>query len=108
MDEKIRIVVDAMGGDNAPEAPVHGAVDALAENNKIEITLVGRAEEVQAELAKYSYDESRVQEEPRKRIKSAGRVENRSARFMIRRNGEQDGWTCKGFPLGWCHCRQSV
>ena len=61
MDEKIRIVVDAMGGDNAPEAPVHGAVDALAENNKIEITLVGRAEEVQAELAKYSYDESRVQ-----------------------------------------------
>ena len=61
MDEKIRIVVDAMGGDNAPEAPVHGAVDALAESNKIEITLVGRAEEVQAELAKYSYDESRVQ-----------------------------------------------
>ena len=53
--------MDAMGGDNAPEAPVHGAVDALAENNKIEITLVGRAEEVQAELAKYSYDESRVQ-----------------------------------------------
>ena len=41
MDEKIRIVVDAMGGDNAPEAPIHGAVDALAENNKIEITLVG-------------------------------------------------------------------
>lgn len=53
--------MDAMGGDNAPEAPVHGAVDALAESNKIEITLVGRAEEVQAELAKYSYDESRVQ-----------------------------------------------
>ena len=53
--------MDAMGGDNAPEAPVHGAVDALAENNKIEITLFGRAEEVQAELAKYSYDESRVQ-----------------------------------------------
>ena len=53
--------MDAMGGDNAPEAPVHCAVDALAENNKIEITLVGRAEEVQAELAKYSYDESRVQ-----------------------------------------------
>ena len=60
MDEKIRIVVDAMGGDNAPEAPVHGAVDALAENDKIEITLVGRTPDIEAELAKYSYDKDRV------------------------------------------------
>lgn len=60
MDEKIRIVVDAMGGDNAPEAPIHGAVDALAENNKIEITLVGRTPDIEAELAKYSYDKDRV------------------------------------------------
>lgn len=60
MDEKIRIVVDAMGGDNAPEAPVHGAVDALAENGKIELTLVGRTSDIEAELAKYSYDKDRV------------------------------------------------
>ena len=60
MDEKIRIVVDAMGGDNAPEAPVHGAVDALAENDKIELTLVGRTPDIEAELAKYSYDKDRV------------------------------------------------
>lgn len=60
MDEKIRIVVDAMGGDNAPEAPVHGAVDALAVNDKIEITLVGRTPDIEAELAKYSYDKDRV------------------------------------------------
>ena len=60
MDEKIRIVVDAMGGDNAPEAPVHGAVDALAESDKIEITLVGRTSDIEAELAKYSYDKDRV------------------------------------------------
>ena len=32
METKIKIVVDAMGGDYAPEVPVQGAVEALQEN----------------------------------------------------------------------------
>lgn len=60
MSDKIRIVVDAMGGDMAPEAPVHGAVNALQESQDIQLILVGRTDEIKAELAKYTYDESRI------------------------------------------------
>lgn len=61
MSDKVKVVVDAMGGDNAPEAPVHGAVNALGESENIHLILVGRTEEIQKELAKYTYDESRVE-----------------------------------------------
>ena len=41
----MRIIVDAMGGDNAPAAPVRGALDAAKEYG-VEIILVGRGEEI--------------------------------------------------------------
>ena len=41
----MKIIVDAMGGDNAPLAPVMGAIQANAEYG-VEITLVGRGEEI--------------------------------------------------------------
>ena len=41
----MRIIVDAMGGDNAPEAPVRGAMKAARELG-VDITLVGRREEI--------------------------------------------------------------
>ena len=37
----MKIILDAMGGDNAPEAPVLGAIDA-AKQFGCQITLVGR------------------------------------------------------------------
>ena len=43
----MRIIVDAMGGDNAPAEIVRGAVRAQRELG-VELTLVGRAEEVEA------------------------------------------------------------
>ena len=48
----IRIAVDAMGGDYAPEEIVKGALEA-ARMNPIEILLVGDLEEVEGELRKY-------------------------------------------------------
>ena len=45
----MRIIVDAMGGDNAPAAPVQGALAAIKEYG-IEVTLVGRGEEILAAL----------------------------------------------------------
>ena len=60
MSEKIRIVIDAMGGDNAPSAPVEGALDALKEIEDLEIILVGTKEPLDAELAKHQFDRSRV------------------------------------------------
>ena len=49
----IVIAVDAMGGDNAPEAAVQGAALAAAEMG-IQILLVGRQEVIETELAKIS------------------------------------------------------
>ena len=41
----MKIILDAMGGDNAPQAPVLGAIDA-AKTFGAQITLVGRGEEI--------------------------------------------------------------
>ena len=41
----MRIIVDAMGGDNAPQAPVLGAVQANKEYG-VDVVLVGRGEEI--------------------------------------------------------------
>lgn len=61
-DNKIyKIVFDAMGGDNGPSAIVEGAVNALSKSNNIKIILVGKAEIIESELKKYSYDESRIE-----------------------------------------------
>ena len=49
---RIRVAVDAMGGDHAPAEIVKGAVLAAGENN-LDIALVGPPDIVQAELTKY-------------------------------------------------------
>ena len=38
----VNVALDAMGGDNAPEAIVQGAVDAIKENSNIKVYLVGK------------------------------------------------------------------
>ncbi len=50
----MRIIVDAMGGDNAPKAIVEGCVQAVKELD-VSITLVGKKEEVQKELNVLGY-----------------------------------------------------
>ena len=57
---RIRIAIDCMGGDNAPEAPVQGALDALAESDEIEVILVGREADIQKALTGKKYDASRL------------------------------------------------
>jgi len=51
----LKIILDAMGGDLAPEAPVMGAIDAVKAYGA-EITLVGRGEEILAVLKKNGID----------------------------------------------------
>ena len=57
----IKILVDAMGGDNAPAAPVEGAVKALEADKDIYLILAGKQEVIEAELSKFSYDKSRLE-----------------------------------------------
>ena len=44
MQEKIKVAVDAMGGDNAPVEPIKAAVEAVNENPDIRVVLVGKEE----------------------------------------------------------------
>ncbi|MCR5108431.1 MAG: phosphate acyltransferase PlsX [Lachnospiraceae bacterium] len=57
----VNVVVDAMGGDNAPGAPIAGALDALAKNDSIKVIFAGKEDVINSELAKYTYDKDRVE-----------------------------------------------
>ena len=60
--ELVKVALDAMGGDNAPGAIVHGAIEAVKAREELFVYLVGQTELVKAELNKYSgYDEKRVE-----------------------------------------------
>ena len=54
------IVVDAMGGDYAPQAPIGGALLALEQNPDLSIVLTGTKEAVEKELAGKTYDQERL------------------------------------------------
>ena len=56
-----KIILDGMGGDNAPAAIVEGAVRALKDEKQLYLIIAGREKEIKAELAKYRYDASRVE-----------------------------------------------
>ena len=52
----MKIILDAMGGDNAPEAPVLGAIQA-AKDFSAQITLVGRGEVILSVLRKHNIND---------------------------------------------------
>lgn len=61
MNNKIRIAVDAMGGDYAPTEVVHGAVDAIKEHSNITVILVGDSDAIKKELAQYEYHQKQIE-----------------------------------------------
>ncbi len=61
MAETVRVVVDAMGGDNAPEEIVKGAVQAVNRHENIHVILTGIREIVERELQKYDYPSDRIE-----------------------------------------------
>ena len=62
MAETVRVVVDAMGGDNAPAEPVKAAVEAVTEREDIVVILTGKQEVIENELSKFqNYPKERIQ-----------------------------------------------
>ena len=61
MPEITKVVLDAMGGDNAPAEIVKGAIDAVTARNDVKVILVGQEDAVNAELAKYSYPKDQIE-----------------------------------------------
>ncbi|MCR1840802.1 phosphate acyltransferase PlsX [Murimonas intestini] len=61
MQERVKVVVDAMGGDNAPAEIVKGAVEAVNERKDIKVFLTGRKPVVDAQLQNYTYDKDQIE-----------------------------------------------
>ena len=53
MSEMVRVAVDAMGGDNAPSEVVKGAVEALEQDSRVKVLLVGQEDVLHRELSAY-------------------------------------------------------
>ena len=64
MSEIVRVVVDAMGGDNAPGEIVKGAVAAANKHEDIHLILTGLKDAVENELKKYTYPADRIEVVP--------------------------------------------
>lgn len=56
----MRIIVDGMGGDNAPSEIVKACIDAVSEY-KIKVLLVGKSDILEDELKKYNYPKDNVE-----------------------------------------------
>lgn len=61
MAERVKVAVDAMGGDNAPGETVKGAVEAINADKRVKVFLVGREPAIKEELRKYVYDEAQLE-----------------------------------------------
>lgn len=63
----MRIAIDAMGGDHAPQEIVKGVIKA-AQTTKSELVLVGQEEKIKAELSNYDYDQDKISIEPASQV----------------------------------------
>lgn len=61
MAELVNVAVDAMGGDNAPSEIVKGAIEAVNEDKRVKVILVGRRPVIEKELGKYHFDEAQIE-----------------------------------------------
>jgi len=56
----INIIIDAMGGDNAPGAIIDGCIEAINMQDGFNITLVGKSEIIQEVLDKNKFNKARI------------------------------------------------
>jgi len=64
MQDVIRVAVDAMGGDNAPEEIIKGAVEAVNLREDIQVFLVGIEETIREKLEAYTYPQGQIEVVP--------------------------------------------
>lgn len=61
MAERVKVAVDAMGGDNAPGEIIKGAVEAVNADDRVKVFLVGREPVIREELKQYTYREEQLE-----------------------------------------------
>ena len=60
MTEQTKVVVDAMGGDNAPEELVKGAMEAVNRRDDIKVILTGDKKKIEEILASENYPKDKI------------------------------------------------
>lgn len=60
----MKIVIDAMGGDNAPDEIIAGAIQAVSDYEAIEVTLVGLEDQIKQHLARFRFPAERIKVHP--------------------------------------------
>ena len=95
----MKVIIDAMGGDNAPQAPIAGGVRAVNELG-VDIVFVGKTDIIKNELKKHAYPSEKISiahaetlisnhEEPAKAVRSKKDSSIVVAANMLK-NGEGD------------------
>ena len=102
----MKIYVDAMGGDLAPEAPVKGAIAALRKYPELEIILAGKLDEVRPFLGEYEDVKARLTLEEAPEVITnhespvmgvRRKVNSATVQGMLKvRSGEADGFVSAG------------
>lgn len=101
----MKIIIDAMGGDYAPQAPIEAGVRAVKELG-VDIVFVGQTEIINQELSKYQYPNDKISvvhaetvitnhEEPAKAVRSKKDASVVVAANMLK-NGEGDAMLSMG------------
>lgn len=57
----MKVVIDALGGDNAPYEIVKGSLDALKENDDLKIIFCGDKEKIEKVLSGFKFDNERIE-----------------------------------------------
>lgn len=60
MADMVNVALDAMGGDNAPDEIIRGAIDAVNKDSDIHVCLVGQEEKINAFLSSCSYNREQI------------------------------------------------
>lgn len=60
MSELTIVALDAMGGDNAPNEIIKGALEAVSKSDNIKVILLGKEDVINEELKRYMYNEERI------------------------------------------------
>ena len=60
MEEITKVVLDAMGGDNAPHEIIKGAIEAVNQRDNIHVTLAGKEDVIKAELEGYTFNKDQI------------------------------------------------
>ena len=89
----MRIAIDGMGGDNAPQAVINGVIQALNEYNDLEFYITGPEEVIKEQLAKEGYNGDKINIVDAKEVIST----NEHPVMAIRK--KKDSSLCKALSL---------